>query len=39
MLTTDLLDGLGRIYQVIDDSWFHQEALSEQEVFHRFVQQ
>ena len=38
MLTTDLLDGLGRIYQVIDDSWFHQEALSEEEVFHRFVQ-
>lgn len=39
MLTTDLLDGLGRIYQVIDDSWFHQEALSEEEVFRRFVQQ
>ena len=39
MLTTDLLDGLGRIYQVIDGSWFHQEALSEEEVFRRFVQQ
>ena len=39
MLTADLLDGLGRIYQVIDDSWFHQEALSEEEVFRRFVQQ
>ena len=39
MLTTDLLEGIGNIHQVIDDSWFHQEAISEEEVFRRFVQQ
>ena len=39
MLTTDLLQGIGNIHQVIDDSWFHQEAISEEEVFRRFVQQ
>ena len=39
MLTTDLMQGIGNIHQVIDDSWFHQEAISEEEVFRRFVQQ
>ncbi len=38
MLTTDLLQGIGNIHQVIDDRWFHQEAISEEEVFRRFVQ-
>ena len=39
MLTTDLLQGVGNIHQVIGDSWSHQEAISEEEVFRRFVQQ
>ena len=28
-----------RCDKIIDDSWFHQEALSEEEVYRRFVQQ
>ena len=32
----ELLDGL---HQSIEDSWFHSDALSEEEVFRRFIQQ
>ena len=39
LLTNLLLERLSAIYQVIDDNWFHQEALSEEEVYRRFVQQ
>ena len=39
LLTDLLLERLGAIYKVIDDNWFHQEALSEEEVYRRFVQQ
>ncbi len=39
LLTNTMLERLGDVYGVIDDSWFHQEALSEEEVYRRFVQQ
>lgn len=39
LLTNQILERLGAVYQVIDDNWFHQEALSEEEVYRRFVQQ
>ncbi|MDE2788606.1 MAG: alpha-E domain-containing protein [Chloroflexota bacterium] len=40
LLLTDLvLERLGTVYKVIDDNWFHQEALSEEEIYRRFVQQ
>ena len=39
LLTNEVLERLDAVYQVIDDSWFHQEALSEEEVYRRFVQQ
>ena len=39
LLTNQVLERLDGVYQVIDDSWFHQEALSEEEVYRRFVQQ
>ena len=39
LLTNDVLERLERVYQIIDESWFHQEALSEEEVYRRFVQQ
>ena len=39
LLTNQLLERLSAVYKVIDDSWFHQEALSEEEVYRRFVQQ
>ena len=38
-MTDNVLEALGRVYTVIDDSWFHQEPLSEEEVYRRFVQQ
>ena len=38
-VTSDILEGLNEVYKVIDDSWFHQEPLSEEEVYRRFVQQ
>ena len=38
-LTGDVLEGLDEIYKIIDDSWFHREPLSEEEVYRRFVQQ
>lgn len=39
LLTNQLLERLSAVYRVIDDNWFHQEALSEEEVYRRFVQQ
>ena len=39
LLTNQILERLNYVYGVIDDSWFHQEALSEEEVYRRFVQQ
>ena len=39
LLTNEILERLDAVYKVIDDSWFHQEALSEEEVYRRFVQQ
>ena len=39
LLTNNMLERLGQVYQVIDDSWFYQEAISEEEVFRRLVQQ
>ena len=34
-----VLEGLDEVYKIIDDSWFHREPLSEEEVYRRFVQQ
>ena len=39
LLTNEILERLDAVYKIIDDSWFHQEALSEEEVYRRFVQQ
>ena len=39
LLTNQILERLSAVYRVIDDNWFHQEALSEEEVYRRFVQQ
>ena len=39
LLTNQILERLSAVYKVIDDNWFHQEALSEEEVYRRFVQQ
>ena len=39
LLTNEILERLGDVYRIIDESWFHQEALSEEEVYRRFVQQ
>lgn len=38
-LMESVLGGLSNVYRVIDDSWFHREPLSEEEVYHRFIQQ
>ena len=38
-MTDNVLETLGRVYATIDESWFHQEPLSEEEVYRRFVQQ
>ena len=38
-LTNRILDGMRQVYESIETSWFHQEALSEEEVYRRFVQQ
>ena len=38
-MTDNVLEALGRVYAAIDESWFHQEPLSEEEVYRRFVQQ
>ena len=39
LLTNLVLERLDAVYKVIDENWFHQEALSEEEVYRRFVQQ
>ena len=39
LLTNQVLECLSAVYMVIDDNWFHQEALSEEEIYRRFVQQ
>ena len=40
LLTNEILERLNAVYRIIDDNWFHQEALlSEEEVYRRFVQQ
>ena len=39
LFTNEILERMSDVYKVIDDSWFHQEALSEEEVYRRFVQQ
>ena len=38
-LSGSVLNGLRRVYEVIEASWFHREAMSEEEVYLRFVQQ
>ncbi len=38
-LMTDMLILLDQLHKSIDDAWFHSEALSEEEVFRRFMQQ
>ena len=38
-LTGLVLEGLSGVYNVIEASWFHREAMSEEEVYLRFVQQ
>ena len=38
LLTNQVLERLSAVYEVIDDHWVHQEALSEEEVYRRFVQ-
>ncbi len=39
LLTNEILEHLDNVYRIIDNNWFHQEALSEEEVYRRFVQQ
>ena len=38
-LMADMLAQLDKLHQSIEDSWFHSDALSEEEVFRRFIQQ
>ncbi len=38
-LATEILDGVATVSKVIEDRWFHREALSEEEVYQRFIQQ
>ncbi|MYC30449.1 MAG: alpha-E domain-containing protein [Chloroflexi bacterium] len=38
-VTDNVADSIAAIYEVIEDRWFGREALTEEEVFHRFVQQ
>ena len=38
-LMVDMLAQLDKLHQSIEDSWFHSDALSEEEVFRRFIQQ
>ena len=38
-LMADMLTQLAELHQSIEDVWFHSEALPEEEVFHRFMQQ
>ena len=38
-LMADMLTQLDGLHQSIEEAWFHSEALSEEEVFRRFMQQ
>ena len=38
-LMSDMLILLDQLHKSIEDAWFHSEALSEEEVFRRFMQQ
>ena len=38
-VTDAVADGIAKIYEAIEDRWFGRESLTEEEVFHRFVQQ
>ena len=38
-VTDDIADSIAGIYEAIEDRWFGRESLTEEEVFHRFVQQ
>lgn len=38
-VTDDVADSIASIYEAIEDRWFGRESLTEEEVFHRFVQQ
>lgn len=38
-LMAEMLTQLDELHKSIDDAWFHSEALSEEEVFRRFMQQ
>jgi uncharacterized alpha-E superfamily protein len=38
-LMTNVLTGLQGVYKVIEDRWFHREALSEEEIYRQFVNQ
>ena len=37
--TSEILEALQGLYVVIENRWFHREALSEEEVYRRFIQQ
>ncbi len=37
--TSGILEGLQRVYAVIEANWYHKESLSEEEMYRRFVQQ
>ncbi len=39
VFASEVMAGLDQVYKIIDDSWFHREPLSEEEVYRRFVQQ
>jgi uncharacterized alpha-E superfamily protein len=38
-LMTNVLTGLQGVYKVIEDRWFHREAMSEDEIYRQFVNQ
>ena len=38
-LMTSVLTGLQVVYKVIEDRWFHREAMSEEEIYRQFVNQ
>ena len=38
-VTDSIANNVAHIYEAIEDRWFGRESLTEEEVFHRFVQQ
>lgn len=38
-VTDEVADSIAGIYEAIEERWFGRESLTEEEVFHRFVQQ